>query len=444
MRKINIFIVTAILTASLIADSLGKITGEIVIKGFTANSHLYHAGARIGDVIISFNGVEVSSLKHLENLKTESASETVQITVLRDQQKKSFRIPAGNWGALLKELSPDHEILEDAVIIENIGKLDWERGKSNSFIACVELINIYNGIELPYHDLIGLSGYGFRFHITPDLCPSSPDATVGWNSGAYILKKLGYDFDIYYLNRPGQYNHFDDKYLNEEKFRQKIIISIDNGWPVIALNLKPVPDWGLITGYQNKGNDIFCRTFHDQTRGYELADNLPGIIYVIRDHQQSDIEFLYPGVFIVAKKLYNTPELNGYFSGIKALQEWIDLIKNDDLPSLNNTLTGQELLNSNWWLYFSLLESRKAATDFLNTNKTRFRNFEKEFLGIAAIYSEEIELLSANIEKIPSPGRGDLFPDWTKEKKLEQYSILKKLITLERKVNLILLSIELD
>lgn len=443
-KLIFIYVLIQILTVSLFADNPGKITSEVVIKGFTADSYLYHAGARSGDIIIGFNGVEVSSLEHLENLRKNSTSKTIQVNVLRNQQKKTFRISAGNWGALLKELHPDHNILEDAVIIENIGKLDWENGKSNSFIACVEHLNSIIGIDLSYNDLIGLSGYGFRFHLYPGLCPSSPDATVGWNSGSYLLKNLGYDFDIYYLNKSGQNNFAAGDYLPEDKFHGQIIKSIDKGWPVIALNLIQAPEWGLITGYQNKGKDFFCRTYYDHTGGYEIADNLPGIIYVINNHQQRDIEYLYPEVFTIARELYNTPIYDRYFSGIKAIQEWMYFIAKDDLSAINKTLTGQELMNANWWMYFSLLESRKAATDFLNTNRNRFRNHEKEFHGIAAIYSDEIELLSANIDKISSPIRGDLYPDWTLENRLEQYSILKKLLALERKVNLILLSIQLD
>ena len=52
--------------------------------------------------------------------------------------------------------------------------------------------------------------------------------------------------------------------------RQAIMEDIQKGRPVLAINLRVAPEWGIITGYTDNGNRFLCRTYFDE----EILDAL--------------------------------------------------------------------------------------------------------------------------------------------------------------------------
>ena len=76
-------------------------------------------------------------------------------------------------------------------ILKNIHGLDWQTGEYSTFIATLQRALEYLGEKHTYSYLLGLSGAAFRLQIHWDgLCPSGPDATCGFDSGAYLLQVL--------------------------------------------------------------------------------------------------------------------------------------------------------------------------------------------------------------------------------------------------------------
>ena len=195
-------ILTLLLICSLgFTNELEMKNGEsvLIIQSFAEKSNLKDVGAMPGDVIVKYNDKNVTSLKLLSQLKQEAINEEVEVVLKRDSQMLTYKIPKGQLGVYLKEFRPDHKFAEDVIMIDGIGKLDWGIGMENSFLGCVYLLEEKFGYKLSYNDIVGISGYAFRTHFFEGFCPSSPDATVGYNNGGKILSDLGYKGNFYHL-----------------------------------------------------------------------------------------------------------------------------------------------------------------------------------------------------------------------------------------------------
>ncbi|MBN2461893.1 MAG: hypothetical protein JXB60_09840, partial [Candidatus Cloacimonetes bacterium] len=249
-RKFLLFLsVICLLVIMLQAEkvSSGPAT-EIVITGFLEGSSLQTAGADIGDILIEYNGQKIKDIQHLGALKEGVTTERVDVVLQRNKKLIKVNIPAGQLGVYLRAFYPDHKFDRDAVIIPDIGRLDWNIGMENSFLAAVYRIDEKLGSNMSYQDMVGISGYGFRLHFFDGWCPSSPDATCGYLCGDELLQDLGYDFTTYLLEGTEVDEDYQDALRSADELSTIIKTSIDNGWPVIALDLIEVPEWGIITG----------------------------------------------------------------------------------------------------------------------------------------------------------------------------------------------------
>ena len=440
MKKIIIIfsLTVMLITSLLIAEQTEKESlMKLKITGFNEGTAIEKAGAKIGDILLTYDGKPVYTLKQLAECKEAVKTDEVEVTLLRGQAVIPIKIPKGQIGVYLQELIPDHKMDDNAVVIDGIGKLGWGIGMENSFLGALTLIEEKFGQKTSYEDLVGLSGYGFRLHFFDGFCPSSPDATCGKNVGEDILKKLGYDFDVYHL----QSDEFIEKDLemrSEEEMRKIILKSIDKGFPVIAIDLIEVPEWGLITGYQKDGKELFCRTYFDKTDGYEIARKFPWIIFVIKDHKKANISPLYAESFEIANELYNTEKYDEYFSGIKAIEEWIIDLKDEKSYKEADKKVFDEMKLANWWIYYSLMEAKSITKEYLLNNIEKFKKDKDLVTELAEIYNDEAEFLYKHFQQIPSPHVPNPDLIWDQENREKQIQILNEFLELEKEANEIL------
>ena len=414
-----------------------KVVG-LEIVNFTEDSNLKKAGAQIGDFIIKYNGEDVYSIEGLNSLKESVETSEVEVVVKRDEDEIKFTIPKGQIGVYLKEVLPDHKVDDDAVIIENVGQLGWSFGMENSFLGAVYRINEKFGQEVSYEDIVGLSGYAFRLQFFDGWCPSSPDATCGKDVGAEILKKLGYEFDVYHMPTEFMDEDMIESAITEDEIRQIMMKSIDSGWPVIAIDLIEIPEWGLVTGYQKDGKEFFCRTYFDKTKGYEIAQKMPWVIFVITDKGEIDITPQYKNSLLLAKELYNTEKFDNYFSGIKAIQEWIKDLQDEKYFDEIDDKSFEETNLANWWIYYSLLDARNIATNYLSDNIEKFNVNEDLINEIIEKYKTEVEILQNGFKNVPSQEMVQSGMKWDNELRNKQIDTLNEFLNIEIEVNNIL------
>ncbi|MDD3625788.1 MAG: hypothetical protein PHV06_00570 [bacterium] len=405
----------------------------LLITGFPEKSIMKDAGAQIDDILTHYNGDKILSIKHLEKLKSENSKELVEVILLRKDKEIKLNISSGFLGVFLKELIPEHGISKDAVIIEGIGKLGWGLGMENSFLACIYLMERKFGKLDNYIDVLGLSGYGFRFMFHPDFCSSAPDATVPRNVGAELLAKLGYKYACYYLDT--ELKTEDKRKRSRKALREIIKESILSGWPVFAIDLIQVPEWGLITGFQNHANDFFCRTYFDKTEGYEIAEKFPWSILVIVEKDNVDLVPLFKKSLQIAKEMYQTKSYEEYFSGLEACNYLQEKLK--DSVFFENS-TDEEKLNkmhANWWIYVSLLEARALNIDYLRNNKDKFGMPEETIEKIILLLNKEVNILKEGMPYVPSHWVNPDIKIWTQNLRNNQAKIIERFADCEKSIS---------
>ncbi len=309
------------------------------------------------------------------------------------------------------------------VFIEGVPKLGWGLGKENTFMGAMQSTLNTIGDDVTYEYLMGISGSAFRLHFHyPVWCPSSPDATCGFDTTSVAFRALGYKTEALFME-------VNDKTI-KAKMREKINNSINKGIPVIAIDMIKVPDWGIITGYEEHGNGLLCRTYYDDpdSKNYSLAEKWPWAIYTIKkkNRKENEKESIINSLKL-AVALSKTKNFLKYKSGFAAYEYWIKVLSNEKLYKDYDKI--KKRIQPNAWIYYSLLDSRKAAIRYLISirNKISFNDMNK----IIQNYKRIVELLFSNLKFVPFPWqlKNEL---WNNKMRKKQANTLKKILLVEK------------
>jgi hypothetical protein len=247
------------------------------------------------------------------------------------------------------------------VYLEGIPPMRYGQHMDNSFIRSVQLSLNALGENYSYDYLMGITGAAFRIQFDPGWCPSSADATCGFDVSHEIFKSAGYSARFKRIN----HNSFQDiKDLYSE-----IKIQIDLGKPVVAINLMGDMEWGIITGYLKNEPGLLCRTFNDESEEYSIAKHAPWLNFFISD-KNPDFKpgDLFSRSLKLAIMLAETRKFEEYYSGFAAYESWIEKIR--QLADRPNSKDIQHTMEIHFILWNSLLDSRRAAFNYLTHAKT--------------------------------------------------------------------------
>jgi hypothetical protein len=298
----------------------------------------------------------------------------------------------------------------EKVFIENIPRLEWGKNTDNSFIRSCQLALNTLGEDYTYEFLMGISGAAFRLHFHPDWCPSSADATTGFDVSRVLFKSLGYKTELHKIND----NNFDDI----KDLYQKIIAQINMGIPIVAINLMSHTEWGIITGYLKNKPGILCRTYFDKTDEYTEAERAPWLSFFIGEKNKSQDEAsLFKNSLEIAVQLAGTYKFEEYYSGFNAFDKWIVLLKVKPFKEHEVNLT----------IFNTLIDARQAAVRYLTLMKTKMKNGEQ----IINQYQKEVDLLKLARTNI-LPSFEDKAQNWTRDIVDQQIDILNQALQIEK------------
>lgn len=390
---------------------------RLVIKSTAPESPAQRSGMMPNDILIKYNGTPVNTLKALNDLKLQAEGDSVEIVVLRNQNELTLKLPAGSMGVYLTELLPDIKYKDDTVVIVGIPKLGWETGKINSFLGCVELVANHLGIKKDYVEINGISGTAFRLHFCKDWCPSSPDPTCGYNNGEEALKALGLEYKSYSLSSDGK---------NKPKIKKAIMESIDNKIPVIAIDLIDSPEWGLITGYQDNGEELLCRTYFDRRNSYEIAQKFPWALYIITGKKETgkDID-LYQQSFKTIYANLTTESYGQYFSGLNAFDKWIEHLEQSDFAKMDSQKLNNAVM-ANGWIFDRLAVDRSDAVPYLVSVAVKIPKLSEKLTELANIYKDEAKILQETKINIPNSNIIKSSIEWTPEMRQDEIALLQQ------------------
>ncbi|NNG27904.1 MAG: hypothetical protein HKM87_10285 [Ignavibacteriaceae bacterium] len=306
---------------------------------------------------------------------------------------------------------------KDKIFIDKIPQLKWGENTENSFIRSTQLTLNALSENYSYDFLMGISGSAFRLDFKPGWCPSSVDATTGFDVSKILFKSLGFNSELHSIDD----NNFEDI----KSLYKKIIAQINLGIPIIAINLKVCPEWGIITGYLKDKPGILCRTYFDKTEEYSLAEHAPWLSFFIGEKEKAinDNE-LFINSLKIAVELAKTDKFDEYKSGYSAFKMWIEELKKQSEAIKTFVFKEYEV---NLTIFNSLLDSRKAAVSYLTLMNDKMKKGDL----IIDNYKKEVELLTET-QKNVLPSFNAKENSWTADIINKQIDILTSVLSIEK------------
>lgn len=274
-------------------------------------------------------------------------------------------------------------------ILENVMRLSWTEDcqRMCPWGGALHAALKYMKEPYTYDQIMGMSGACYRICFTDVWDYSCTDALVAYDYATPLSDAIGYSF------------RFAERLEKQERKaeRQAIVEDIQNGLPVLAINLRVAPEWGIITGYTDNGSRFLCRTYFDQevfdaleqedcqgqecgqadrrmvfeeNGGYLYSDFWPFIILHFGEKKDrlSPLNVLRGSLFTLVKS-FRAEACRGYYQGEEAYRAWIaGLSKEEDFKLETDRENVLRRLEVNDSMLCNLIDARHAASVWLQEN----------------------------------------------------------------------------
>jgi len=422
----SLLLVSLVLPASVPAQTSAR-PGSCALEPDTEPCHLLEvrsvvprgpaasAGVMAGDVLVKYDGRIVGCLADLNLARAAVTTESVPVAFRRGDKETSYLLPKGKLGVFLSEWRTDVVPDSDAKIVKGVPALGWDTGKMNSFMGALEAILKQQGATGDYVFLCGASGAAFRTQFFATWCPSSPDPTCGFDAAEAALAACGYKATVLHVSSDGK---------NKPAVLEAVRASIDAGMPVLAIDLIEMPEWGVITGYQKNGDELFCRTYFDKRKGCELAQKYPWAVYILKKAGKApDGKASIRKSFGIVAGNLAAEKYGEYYSGLAAFDTWTRRLSTDDFAAMDSEKLAN-VVQANYWIFNRIVADRKTGIEYLDRIAEEMPELEPEMSDLTALYQQEVDLLDPLLDSLPCPGtvtRGD---QWALEAKATEIQSL--------------------
>lgn len=291
-------------------------------------------------------------------------------------------------------------------ILPNVITLEWEKVMDCTWAGAIYAALKYMGETYTYEQIMGMSGACYRIAFTEVWDWSAVDALVAFDYSTVLFKAIGYE--QVWASR------IDKEQRSIE--RKNIMQDISNGKPVVAINLRIAPEWGVITGYKEEGKVLLCRTYFDKEILNENIDYLetdfwPFLIthFGEKKEKHSDYQILIDSLATLVDS-FNAPIQRGYYQGAQAYQKWIEGLRNNSLWNENNSKEDiDRRIMVNDYLLLNLIDARRCAATYLNSAVTLLENGKSErLLEVSNMYAQITTKLKTFREKSKQTDAEDL------------------------------------
>ncbi|MDD6037075.1 MAG: helix-turn-helix transcriptional regulator [Lachnospiraceae bacterium] len=316
------------------------------------------------------------------------------------------------------------------------------KGNECSWAAALTAALQVMGNAVDYNQVMGVSGACYRLAFcVPDWDYSSVDGLVVYDFAGPAYEAFGYKVC------------FEERMEKEQRIsvRKKIVESISENKPVLAINLRVAPEWGIICGYKESGAELFCRTKYDREiidseeyqsdkpneYDYLYVDNWPFIIsyFAEKGDLPAEKENLLKSLQILID-CNKQGTVRGYATGGEAYKVWAEELQQATWYTEHDDESLFRRFSVNQFCVLALCDARRAAASYLASSKQLLPEHSDEITQIAS-YFEEVSTLADTIknmvglEKVVEVAEVRAF--WTNEKRNAQADILLKMRELEWK-----------
>lgn len=293
-------------------------------------------------------------------------------------------------------------------ILPGIIRLNWEEGMECPWAGSLYASLKYMGERYTYEEIMGLSGACYRICFTDCWDWSCTDALVAFDYSSIFFKAVGYNQVWASRLEKG----------DRKAEREYIMRDIKNGKPVIAINLRVAPEWGVITGYINNGGEFLCRTYFDkeifeehkndsdfckETGGYLVNDFWPFLITHFGDKKAkpSQLCSLTASLNTLVDS-FDAQQTRGYHQGKDAYESWMKALSNEsDFNESGDKESLCRKLSVNECMLFNLIDARRSAEIYLRESAVLLPSSSRELLlKIADNYAEMVHILSVFRNKV--------------------------------------------
>lgn len=310
-------------------------------------------------------------------------------------------------------------------ILENVRRLTWTEGMEDSRLTCtwagaLHAALQYMGESYSYDQIMGMSGACYRICFTDVWDYSCMDALVAYDYASPLSESVGFVF------------RFAERLEKQDRKaeRRAIMEDIWTGRPVLAINLRVAPEWGIITGYTDNGSRFLCRTYFDreifddleqesgeeqerrladrcmvfeENGGYLYSDFWPFIILHFGERKDRP-----PALSILKNSLsaftgsFRAEACRGYYQGKEAYRAWIEgLSREEDFRPESDGENVSRRLSVNDDMLCCLIDARYAAAAWLQENLPLVSEADRGLLAKIAENCRRIsDTLSAFREKV--------------------------------------------
>lgn len=327
--------------------------------------------------------------------------------------------------------------------IPNVPALpEFGKGNECSWAAAFTSALQTMGIPTDYHEVMGVSGACYRLAFcTPDWDYSSVDGLIVYDFAKPAYEAFGYK------------SCFEDRMDKEYRadVRKKIIENISENKPVLAINLRIAPEWGVICGYKESGTKLFCRTKYDREIidseeykadkpnefDYLYVDNWPFMISYFTEKQvpPTERENLIRSLQILID-CNQQGKVRQYATGIEAYSVWAEELQQNAWYDAHDDEDLFRRLSVNQFCVLALCDARRSAASYLASGRRLLPEYADELEQIISCF-EKVSMLADSIRNMVglegSVPASEVRRFWTKEKRAVQAEILLDMRELELK-----------
>jgi hypothetical protein len=267
----------------------------------------------------------------------------------------------------------------------------WGEQRDNSFMHVAELVLNALGYDVNYDELMGLSGMAFRAQMRVGVWDAGvADPLVGADCVEPLMAALGLEYETFFP-RP-------DNLADVGRSRNAIVASLDFGVPVLATNLIPPENWGIITGYRYKGQAWWCRTYTPAARRVDqIATGWPTAVVVMTPgRSRPDPVALRRASLGRAIQLQERRLVGDYAVGQHAFDTWCEMLEQ---------VSDRRYMQPNAWMYVSLIDARGAAVRYLRRIAESMGPSKRNVLEAAEAYARGRQALVGAVEYVPWPNQ---------------------------------------
>lgn len=298
------------------------------------------------------------------------------------------------------------------------------------------------GVSTDYTQVMGVSGACYRLAFcVPDWDFSSADGLVVYDFAEPAYEAFGYHVC------------FEDRMEKQQRaeVRNTIIENISENKPVLAINLRVAPEWGIICGYKESGRKLFCRTKYDREIidsaeyqsdkpnefDYLFVDNWPFIISFFTEKHvpPSEKENLLKSLQILID-CNKQGMVRGYVTGVEAYKVWAEELQQNAWYDEHDDEALFRRLSVNQFCVLALCDARKSAALYLASSKQLLPEYAQELEQIVSCF-EKVSILADSIQDMVglegSVEASDVRSFWTKQKRETQAETLLQMRELELK-----------